>query len=237
MQSRWNGIALGSVVGVSLGIFFALLGAGLGLLLVPIESLSKGFTGIGIAAGSYLAVALFSAFFVGAFIASRLNIPKWRGDVLYQGLAVWGTSTCVMAVFFLASGGFGLFRAASQTSGSALLIDEIQRLNPRIVADLSLLQGKAVVGLTVGKQSKTAAPLEKEAPRDLVLPESKAQMRAEIARARSITAAACLLSFLGLLLSCIASVAGSFVGRPNRKGVKLTLRNPLPSGLQTAYGA
>jgi hypothetical protein len=103
----WNAIFAGAVVGTAVTFFLLVLGAGIGLSLVPAHKVSTGFLTLG---AIYFLAAQAMGFAVGGHIVGRLIGPMAETDreeefrAAVHGLAVWGLCVIVTAVIVLMSG-------------------------------------------------------------------------------------------------------------------------------------
>src|SRR5580658_8936960 len=99
MRSRWSAIFVGSIVGLASEIGLLLLGLGIGLFAVPLDR-SQPLLGFGIGAAIWFLISVILSYFFGGFVASRLHEPIQKGEICFQGLAMWGTACCASILFF-----------------------------------------------------------------------------------------------------------------------------------------
>lgn len=215
-MSRWSSIFLGAVTAVAVSAMLLCLGMGLGLSIVPLEKMDEPqLLGMTLSSGLFAIFALSFSAFVGGFVAvrsweSRTNEPPNKLQGRFQALGMWGlilTLEAAMAgvialpLFVSAAG------VSSAGVGAVALWEEVRKANPRIVTDLSLIQGKAVT--TIGIDGKTTLPqilanAQKNA--DEILNDDKSQKTA-----RQAFAGFALLGFFISLGTLLCSLWGASV--------------------------
>jgi len=210
MMNRWNGVLVGTVVAIASKLMLILLGVGVGLLVFPFSRTGDHWVWQGFAVGSalYFAVAIGVSYFIGGFIASRLHRTSDRAEICFQGLALWGTTLCLVsllgtAVFFAA------WPSAEKGITAVAAVEAMQRVKPRIVTDLSLLKGKAVTVLDFGvTPNQLAKTIENSA--------NSPQAEEAADMIRKATTALSLMGFGAMLLAMLTSVTGAYFGNPLR---------------------
>ncbi|QXT39239.1 hypothetical protein [Gymnodinialimonas ceratoperidinii] len=120
-RTAWGAIIAGSVVGLAVFFMLALLGMGIGLTAIEVDS-SNPFGVVPTASPIWLFISQFVALGVGGYVAGRLaGVLHVAGSILH-GAAVWGVAT-LAAAWLAVSAGAGLFNmagAALNTAGSAI---------------------------------------------------------------------------------------------------------------------
>lgn len=103
----WSAIFAGAVIGTAVIFFLLMLGAGVGLSLVPAHKISTGFLTLG---AIYFLAAQAMGFAIGGHVVGRLIGPMAETDreeefrAAVHGLAVWGLCVIVTAAVVLMSG-------------------------------------------------------------------------------------------------------------------------------------
>jgi hypothetical protein len=214
MQTQGIAVFVGCVVAMAAEVMLLLFGSGIGLLTISFGS-DNPWLPIGFGACLYLVVSLFLTYFLGGYIAARRF--RVESGVAVPGLAVWGTSSCVITLLAVMIFFTSLARVA-KTGSTALeavaLLGELQRLDPQIVTDMSLLKGKAVTSLRVKVDPRQLAQTVDQGARELNSPQNK-EAAAKVANAaREAAAATSLAAFFAMLSAFAGSLLGSWWAHP-----------------------
>ncbi len=231
-RSDWGSILCGALVCLALQILFTALGSAIGLSALNIGRDGTEAQTAGIAAGVYFAVTLLISFFVGGYVASGLAPHISKRSRALQGISVWAGIIVAFTYVFGSnvistlgtlgtSAGLGLASAG----GLQQALQEVSELNPKIVSDIDLSEGKVISRVTIdnpdsasqmaGSVKKSAIKNKNKIEKEIQKPGQKAELK-EIARdARSIGARASWIAFSALFLSAISTLFGSWAGARN----------------------
>jgi hypothetical protein len=193
---NWNAVLVSVLLCFGLQLMLMLLGAGIGLSM-EID------TGIAIGAGIFSALTLAMSFFISGYLASRLSSVPDRLHAAVQGSATWA----LVILFFVVLGTQSSSSVSSlltkagilaSKDGLAIAIEEMKKINPRIVTDVKLLKGKAIT--YVEANPNPPSPLQ------------LAEGRKLLEEAKRATSYASLAAFVALLISGAAATFGGWVG-------------------------
>jgi len=235
----WGGIWGGVLV--VMGVLLLLTTLGIAIGMTAAEPGATEARTVGTAAAVWTGVSLLIALFVGGLASTRLGMILDKTTGVFEGALVWVLSFLVLlylagsGVRLVASGVSGLFGGVTQVVGSALpSLDELSQgdveqilarlRSPETAGTLAaatgipeqevrdaLAQVEGRVQAVRDDPARVAAEV-REGTRELLqrardrLPGAAAQMQSEATRTAWITLAA-------LVLSLLAAIAGSMLGR------------------------
>jgi len=197
----WGAVFAGRFVALALMIWFAMVGAALGLSIGGNGDGEQDQQGIGIAVGIWWLLSEVIALFVGGWVAGRLIQAPEALDAGLHGLAIWGVKTVLAAWLLLAGVGAVLGGATNVMQGA-------------------LTGAGSAVGGNVQAPGTQAVPSAGELGID---PQAARQKVASWAdRAQGTAAIASWWLVFITLASLVASFFGGWVGM--RKGPEVRVR-------------
>jgi len=238
MKISWGGVFGGVLAGIGTLMLLSSLGLAIGISAVDPSNPSA--SAVGMSAAIWTPVTLLISLFVGGWASTRLSMLWERTTAMYEGMLVWVISLMLIlyltasGIGLVASGAFGLASHAAQAVGAS--IDDRNMSSgsvDQIVTRLRDPQTVSTVASTLGlPRDEVRTSLEDTATRVEAARDNPQQAAAEVrnglsdlgARAkqtlsRTATAAqpkasaTAWLTFVGLVLSLLAAMAGAAMGR------------------------
>jgi hypothetical protein len=233
-RPSWGSIIAGTAVAITSQLFFATLGAGIGL--AALDSTAADARSLGVGAGIYWLITGLISLFAGGFVAGRLAAFVQPADSALHGVLVWSVAG-VIGMFMLTT------TAAALVGGSfaplARTMDSRDRLYaPRGLTystdDLAWRNRVAEQTTPVSatdRESGTGRPSNTASTPDTTVPPNTAGSSGSPERDTNTTsrspaldrdtdgaaraaAKASLWSALGLILGALAAGLGAVAGRP-----------------------
>jgi hypothetical protein len=209
----WTSILSGAVICLAIQFLLTLLGSGVGLLSVDVYKGLNLSTLLQIVTAFFVVLSLAISFGVGGFLSTFLGGQRTKFSALVHGLTTWAV-VIVSSVFFLgtafSSSLGGILGAAGIGTGATVGFDafweELRELNPRIVSDVKLMDGKIVTSLVSDKKKPAlASETLEQAKRD---PKLTPSVREDLKDVKNAAGGASLLAFVALLICAFSSWLG-----------------------------
>ncbi len=220
---RWSAILMGALLTITVQIPLMMIGAGIGLATLDVRR-PEVDVGLTIAGSVFAALTLVAAFAAGGWVAAYFARPDRRGSAVLHGLATWAVVAAAGVLLVgtqMVSAMGGLFQAAgvgvASAAGADTALDQLARMDMKIVSDFDLVEGKVVSRIVASKPpvppSEEAVAEAKEKASKLA-PSRNKETRQIAEGARDASAIASFVAAGALLLSAFAAVGGALVGRP-----------------------
>jgi hypothetical protein len=214
-RTLWGAVMAGAIVTLAVHITLDLLGAGIGMGLIPTDSditAEAGARGFAVATGAWWLVTTIIAVFMGAMVAGRLLPQTRRDSAALQGLATWGLATViwVAAMTTVLGGVLGGAVGAMNSSLAVATSRDISNGAPR-AQDAVVAEHAASAGRTQAADARNVVTVD------------------EARRAAKAASAAALWGFVGLLLSACAGCMGGIVGSRPKELVGVVRTTPRPA--------
>lgn len=244
----WGGIWAGVLTAMGTLLFLTTLGVAIGISAVAPGQTDAGTFGTGAAIWSGLSLLI--ALFVGGMAATRLGMVFDKAAGAFEGALVWVLSFLVIlwlassGVRLLASGMSGLFSGIGQTVGATLgemdlssgdVEQMLSRLNdPNTARTIAAATGLSEQEIRsqlseVARQVEAARDNPEQAAAAIrqgtsqLMERARQQLPALAASAQEGATKAAWITFAAMLVSLLAALAGSMVGR---RRVVATLASP-----------
>ncbi len=251
----WGGIWAGVLTVMGTLLFLTALGLAIGIAAVNPGQTEAGTLGTGAAIWSGLSLLI--ALFVGGMAATRLGMVFDRAAGAFEGALVWVLSFLVVlwlassGVQLVANGISSLFGGIGQTIGSTVQdlsagdVQQIrQRLNdPRTASTIAAATGMSEedVRARLAQVSQqvdaardnpaAAAAAVRQGTADM-MDRARERLPAVAERAQKGATKAAWITFVAMVISMIAAVAGAMVGR--RRVVQTLAHSNIPSEITGA---
>jgi hypothetical protein len=200
MKISWGGVFGGVLAGVGTLILLSSLGIAVGISAVDPRNPDAGAIGTG--AAIWAAAALLISLFVAGWASTRLSLLWERTTAVFEGVLVWVLS--VVLLLYLAANGVSLM-----VSGATGLIGEAAQATSGAMGGGAV--NEAIAGATGGDPAQSGAELRQRA--EELASRARANLPNAAAEAQPEATTTAWVTFVALVLSLAAAIAGAAFGR------------------------